>query len=108
MARLLWTLILASASLVLLGPSRAEAQTVIVAQPRVSYYYAPAYTPPVVSYYSPPAVYTPPARVSYYVAPAPVVTYQAPAVSYYPATAVVSTRYGLFGRPRVSTVYYYP
>ena len=48
--------------------------------------------------------YTP--SVSYYV---PAVTYYAPSVSYYPApAAVTTTRYGLFGRPRVSTTYYPP
>ncbi len=52
------------------------------------------YTPPAVSYYAPPAV-------SYYAAPA--VSYYAPA---YPA-ATVTTRYGLFGRPRVTVAQYY-
>jgi hypothetical protein len=59
----------------------------------VSYYYAPP-----VSYYTP--------SVSYY---APAVTYYPPSVSYDPAPApVTATRYGLFGRPRVSTTYYAP
>jgi hypothetical protein len=84
--------------------------------PAVAYYAAPAvaYTPPpapAVSYY-----YTPPA-VSYYAAPA-VSYYTAPAVSYYAAPAVsyyapaysseTVTRYGLFGRPRVTRTYYGP
>jgi hypothetical protein len=84
--------------------------------PTVSYYYTPPavsyYTPPVaaVSYYAPPAVsyYAPPA-VSYY-APPSVSYYAAPTVSYYtPAypAATVTTRYGLFGRPRVSVTQYY-
>jgi hypothetical protein len=37
------------------------------------------------------------------------VTYYAPSVTYYAApAAATTTRYGLFGRPRVSTTYYYP
>jgi hypothetical protein len=78
--------------------------------PRVAYYYAPpvavtapaavapsVYYPPTVSYYPP--------TVSYY---APPVAYAAPPVTYYPATTAVTTfRYGLLGRPRVTT-YYYP
>ena len=86
------------------------------APPAVAYYYNPPavsyYTPPAVSYYAAPAVsyYTPPA-VSYYAAPA-VSYYAAPAVSYYAApaaypAATVTTRYGLFGRPRVSVTQYY-
>jgi hypothetical protein len=76
----------------------------------VSYYYAA----PAVSYYSPPVVYSPAPTVSYYYgAPVsysiPTVSYYTPAVSYYAApTAVTTTRYGLFGRPRVSTTYYPP
>lgn len=85
------------------------------------------YYPPAVSCYGPPAVYAPAPQVSYYVpaasyyAPAvsyyaarpsyytPAVSYYAPAVSYYGGTsAVTTTRYGLFGRPRASTTYYYP
>jgi hypothetical protein len=57
------------------------------------------YAAPTVTYYAPPAV-------SYY---APAVSYYAPAVSYYAApTAVTTTRYGLFGRPRYSVTRYYP
>ena len=67
----------------------------------VSYYAPPAvacYTPaPAVSYYAPPAVsYYAPAAVSYY----------APPVVSYPAPAITTTRYGRFGRPRVTTTYY--
>ena len=94
-----------------LGTDRANAQSVIVvAPPRVAYYYAP----PVVSYYAP-AVAVPVAPpTAYYYAPpvyaAPAVSYYAaPAVSYYaPAAAVTTTRYGLFGQPRASSTYYYP
>jgi hypothetical protein len=77
-------------------------------------YYPPAvsyYAPPAVSYYAPPTVsyYAPPA-VSYYAAPA-VSYYAPPAVAYYspPAysAATVTTRYGLFGRPRVTVSQYY-
>jgi hypothetical protein len=75
--------------------------------PAVSYYYAP----PAVSYYAPPAVsYYPPPTVSYYAPPA-VAYYAPPAVAYYapPAypAATVTTRYGLFGRPRVTVAQYY-
>jgi hypothetical protein len=112
------TLAVAVTTLVLFGSGRATAQGVIVSPARVSYYY-PA---PTVTYYSAPVVYSPPvARVSYYYAPAvtyyqpsvayyaPTVSYSAPAVSYYAApAAVTTTRYGLFGRPRVSTTYVYP
>ena len=86
--------------------------------PAVAYYAAPAvaYAPPpapaVSYYYAPPAV-----AVSYYAAPA-VSYYAPPAVSYYAAPAVsyyapaysseTVTRYGLFGRPRVTRTYYGP
>jgi hypothetical protein len=111
MPRIAWTLslALAAASLVLPGAGRATADTFVVAPPAVSCYappvvYAPApqvsyYVAPTVTYYAPPAV-------TYY---APAVSYYAPAVSYYAApTAVTTTRYGLFGRPRVSVTRYYP
>jgi hypothetical protein len=103
-----------AALLLLACAGRAPAQTVVVRTycppvvsyyvPTVSYYPAPvvsSYTPPAVSYYAPPTV-------SYY-AP-PVVSYYAPpVVSYYSApVGVTTTRYGLFGRPRVTTTYYYP
>jgi hypothetical protein len=114
--------------LLLANAERAQAQYVT---PAVSYYYPPApavsyyaptvtytsayYTPtvsyyaaPAVSYYAVPAVsYYPPPAVTYYAAPA-VTYYAAPAVSYYaPATAATTTKYGLFGRPRYTTTYYY-
>ena len=103
-------------SLVLLGAGRVTAQPVVLSSPGVSYYYPS----PTVTYYSPPVVYTPAPSVSYYYsAPAsyytpsvsyyaPTVSYYTPSVSYYPAGAVTTTRYGLFGRPRVSTTYYVP
>jgi hypothetical protein len=106
MSRTAWLAL--AALLVLLATSRVEAQFVVAPPPA-----APCYAPaPVVSYYAPPVVsyYAPPV-VSYY-APAPVVSYYAPPAvsSYYaPPTAVTTTRYGLFGRPRASvTRYYYP
>jgi hypothetical protein len=98
------TLALAALGLALLGAGQAAAQTVVVSPPGVSYY-APT---PVVTYYRPPVVYTPAPAVSYYYGS---VSYYAPApaVSYYAApAAVTTTRYGLFGRPRVSTTYYPP
>jgi hypothetical protein len=100
-------LTLAALGLALLGAGRARAQTVVVS----SYYSPPPvtyYSPPVVTYYSPPVVYTPAPAVSYYYGS---VSYYAPApvVSYYAApAAVTTTRYGVFGRPRVSTTYYPP
>jgi hypothetical protein len=112
------TLAFAALGLALFGAGRVAAQTVVVSPPGVSYY-APA---PVVTYYSPPVVYAPAPAVSYYYgsvsyyAPAPAVSYYTPSVSYYaPAVsyyaapaAVTTTRYGVFGRPRVSTTYYSP
>ena len=96
------TLALAAVSLVLLGTARVTAQSVVV-------------PPPPVTCYSPPVVYAPAPAVSYYYGgtvsyytPAPAVSYYAPAVSYYAPAAVTTTRYGLFGRPRVSTTYYAP
>jgi hypothetical protein len=119
-ARML-TLALGVLAVAQLGSGRVTAQTVVVSPPGVSYY-APApavtyysYSAPAVSYYSPPAVYAPAPAVSYYYGgtvsyytPAPAVSYYAPAVSYYAPAAVTTTRYGLFGRPRVSTTYYAP
>jgi hypothetical protein len=120
MSRISWklSLTLAAALFILAGTQRASAQAVFV---------RPAfYPPPVVSYYTPPVVYAPVQQVSYYQAPAPsvafysappvtfappAVSYYAPPVSYYaapPVSAVTTTRYGLFGRPRETTVYYYP
>lgn len=126
MVRTSWTLCLTAAvlSCVLLGTAQAQADPIYVLQPGASYY-AP---PPTVSYYTPPVVYAPAPQVSYYYgapvsyytptvsyyAPpvsyyAPRVSYYAPPVSYYSApVAVTTTRYGLFGRPRVSTTYYPP
>ena len=89
-------------ALILLGAGRAKADPYFV--PRPAYY-----APPAVSYYAPAPVVTYYAapRVSYYYAPA--VSYYAPPVSYYAAPgAVTTTRYGVFGRPRVSTTYYAP
>jgi len=89
-------------ALILLGAGRAKADPCFVSPPA---YYAP----PAVSYYAPAPVVTYYAapRVSYYYAPA--VSYYAPPVSYYAAPgAVTTTRYGVFGRPRVSTTYYAP
>jgi hypothetical protein len=95
------TFALVVVALFLLGAGRTTAQTVFVSSPGMSCYY-PA---PTVSYYSPPVYYTPAPAVSYYYTPA--VSYYAPAVSYYAApVGVTTTRYGLFGRPRVTT--YYP
>jgi hypothetical protein len=120
MPRTARTLALPLAALWLLfGAGRVGAQTVVVSPPAVTYY-APT---PAVTYYSPPVVFTPaprvaysygatvsyygPSAVSYYTPPA--VTYYTPSVSYYAGpAAVTTTRYGLFGRPRVSTTYYPP
>ena len=128
MSRISWklSLSLAVGLFILAGTQTASAQGVVVVPANVSYY-QPA---PVVSYYSPPVVYAPPVqqvsyyappttyyapRVSYYSAPpvtyvAPAVSYYAPPVSYYaaPVSAVTTTRYGLFGRPRETSTYYYP
>jgi len=109
---------------VLTAAGRSAAQAVFVPPPHVCEAAPTAayYAPPAVAYYAAPAVsyYTPPA-VAYYAAPAPAVSYYtppavayyaAPAVSYYAApaaypAATVTTRYGLFGRPRVSVAQYY-
>jgi hypothetical protein len=138
MLRISWTLALAVAAMtvVLLGAGRATADDPMYlpgvpyysAPPAVAYYGPPPlyrplqrlsyyYAPPVVYgaapqvsyYYAPPVVYGAAPQVSYYYAP-PAVSYYAPSVSYYaaPAAAVTTTRYGLFGRPWVSTAYYYP
>jgi hypothetical protein len=127
MSRISWklSLYLATALFIFAVTERASAQGIVVSPATVSYY-SPA---PVVSFYSPPVVYAPVQRVSYYTAPtttytpgiayyyAPPVSYAPPAVSYYtptvssyaaPVSAVTTTRYGLFGRPRETTVYYYP
>jgi hypothetical protein len=92
----MFALAVAAPCLLLLRADRVAAHP-----PPVTYY-----PPPVVSYYSPPVVYTPAPPVAYY---APPVSYYVPAVSYYaPPTTVTTTRYGWFGKPRVSTSYYYP
>ncbi len=100
---------LALAALFLVGTSRATAQGVIVTQP------------PVVSYYTPPSYYVPPAPVVSYYTPAPAVSYYyaPPVVSYYPSavvypsTTVTTYRQGLiFHRRTIVTQYttpgYYP
>jgi hypothetical protein len=99
-ARML-TLSLAAVPLLLAGAGRLTADTLVLLQPAVTCY-------------SPPVVYAPAPAVSYYYAPSvsyyvPSVSYYAPPVSYYAApAAVTTTRYGLFGRPRVRTTYYPP
>lgn len=97
-ARLL-TPTLAVATLLVLGTGRVSADH-FVGSPGVS-----CCSPPAVSYYTPAVVYRPAPVVSYYVAPS--VSYYVPSVSYYSGpTAVTTTRYGLFGRRRVTTTYY--
>jgi hypothetical protein len=89
-------------SLVLLGAGEARADYVVVSPPPVVSYY---YQPPAVTYYSPPVVYTPAPATTYYYGST--VSYYAPVPSYYAVPAgVATTRYGWFGRPRVTT--YYP
>ena len=102
------------ALLVFVDAPRASAQQVIISEycpPTVTYYSAPsvAYYPSTVSYYWAPVVsYYAAPRVTYY-APATVTYYASPAVSYYSAPVMsTTTRYGLFGRRRVTTDYYYP
>jgi hypothetical protein len=81
-------------SLIVLGAAEARADFVVVSPPTVAYYYPP----PTVTYYSPPVVYAPAPTTTYYYTPVP---------SYYAVpAAVATTRYGWFGRPRVTT--YYP
>jgi hypothetical protein len=113
------TLTLAIMSLTLLGASAAMADEVVFLPPGADCY-APApavsyYTPaPQATYYTPSVSYYTPS-VSYYAVPSvsyytPAVTYYTPSVSYYaaPAAVTTTTRYGLFGRPRVRTTTYYP
>jgi hypothetical protein len=128
MLRISWTLALAvgAMTVLLLGAGRATADDPVYlpvayyyAPPAVTYYGpAPLYRPwrSLSYYYAPPVVYGAAPQVSYYYAPPavpyyapPAVSYYAPSVSYYaaPAAAVTTTRYGLFGRPWVTT-YYYP
>jgi hypothetical protein len=88
-------------SLVVLGAGEARADWVVVSPPAVSYYYPP----PAVTYYSPPVVYAPAPATAYYYGSS--VSYYSPLPSYYAVPAgVATTRYGWFGRPRVTT--YYP
>jgi hypothetical protein len=100
---------LAVTLMLLAGAGKASAQTVIVepvGPPTVTYYQpapvvAYSLTPivtrtPTVAYYTPRVAYAPIQTVSYY--PTRV-------VSYYPA-AVSTTRYGLFGQPRETRLYY--
>jgi hypothetical protein len=95
------TLGLAAITLVLLGTGRVAADDPCCPPSASS-------AAPVVTYYGPPPLYHPIQRLSYYLAQ-PVVYGPPPPVSYpAPATAVTTTRYGLFGRPWVSTTYYYP
>ncbi len=113
MKRIAWRLapLCVAAALFVASAAPVRAQYV-VGPPVVSYYYTPpavTYYQPTVTYYTPTYVsgYTP--TVSYYAAPT-VTYYAAPAVSYYAApssTAVTTTNYGLFGRPRSTTTYYY-
>ena len=126
MSRIVRGLVLQLVSAVLLtaAAGRSAAQdcaagppTAYYAPPAVSYYYTPPavsyYTPPAVSYYPAPAVsYYPAPAVSYYAPPVASYYYTPPAVSYYTppaayAPATVTTRYGLFGRPRVTVAQYY-
>jgi hypothetical protein len=116
------TLLFAALSLAFVGAGRAQAQQyppAVAYYPPAVAYYAPA---PIVTRYSPPVVYSRAVGTSYYYAPAvsyyapPVVTYYTPSPTYYgpavsyaaPVASVTTTRYGLLGRPRVSTTYYYP
>jgi hypothetical protein len=104
MSRTARTLALAALALSVTGlPARAQGwgcPPAYYAPPQVSYYAAPA-----MSYYAPQVTYYAPA-VSYYSAPA--VSYYAAPATYYPAPVAATTRYGLFGRPRATTYYYYP
>jgi hypothetical protein len=71
---------------------------VVTYKPTVSYYYTPK-----VSYYAAPSV-------SYYAVPT-TSYYAVPTTSYYAAPAgatATTTTYGLFGRPKSTTTYYYP
>jgi hypothetical protein len=107
MSRSVSTLVLALAVLLLASATPASAQVIVsgYCPPTVSYYAAPA---PTVTYYTPAVSYYSTPAVSYYAAPV-VSYYAAPRVSYYSAPAyATTTRYGLFGRPRYSTTYYYP
>lgn len=93
-------------ALLLLAPSRASSQVVVTYGPPAPLVYPGGVR---VAYYAPPVVpvYAPRVSVAYYAPPA--VSYYAPApVAYYPAPVIGYTRYGYFGRPRVTTFYYGP
>jgi hypothetical protein len=83
---------------------------VLAPAPAVSYYYTPAVSyyaapAPVVSYYTPAVSYYTAPAVSYY---APAVSYYTPAVSYYPPSSTVTTyRYGILPRRQVTVTNYY-
>jgi hypothetical protein len=101
---------LAAASLPLTVAGEASAQPVIVAEycpPTVAYYQpvvpTVAYSLPSVTYYTPRVAYYPVQSVSYF-AP-PVASYYVPPAVYYPG-AVGTTRYGVFGQPRETRMYY--
>jgi hypothetical protein len=104
---------LAAAIVFLTTAPQGQAQYAVwSAPPTVAYYPAPlvAYYPTTVHYYSAPSVsYYATPTVSY-IAPPTVSYYAAPVVTYYgvPATTTTTTRYGLFGQPRVTTRYYSP
>jgi hypothetical protein len=113
MARTAWKLGLALSVLsLLLFRAGARADALLMPAPTVSYYSPP----PVVTYYSPPAVYALAPVTSYYHGPS--VSYSIPAVSYFaapvvtsyvaPSAVVTTTHYGLFGRPRRTTITYSP
>jgi hypothetical protein len=109
MVRSVCWLALSIAALVLVGNASVKAATIVVA-PSVAAFYGPVPAP----YAVPPVVVVPAPRVAYY--PAPVVSYYyTPSVSYYaapaavvPGAAVTTTYYGLLGRPRFTSTYYYP
>ena len=82
---------------------------------RVAYYAAPTptYTPAVAYYYAPPVSYAVAGGFLLHAACllcGAAVSYYTPTVPVYaaPVSAVTTTRYGLLGRPRETTVYYYP
>jgi hypothetical protein len=93
--------------ILLASAPEALAQRVVVSEycpPTVLYYY-PARS---VVYYPTTVRYCRPPPVSFYSVPT-VSYYAPPTVSYYSVPVMsTTTRYGPFGRPRVSTSYYYP
>jgi hypothetical protein len=126
MSRMLKTsgfVLIAAVALTVVLPAPAQAQVVIVPSAPVvrTYYAAPTYVVPSISY-SVPATYVAP-RVSYYPPPVVTTTYAAPVVTTYyaaPAATVVSPAPGVYTtttyrtglgiwRPRyVSQTYYTP